>query len=213
MRKRTLFVFALLVLFLQSIVAVAEEDICLDSGQSWDMKIRCKFICDYMGCMDRDELYTSSGCVRMVDRYIDKSGDLPPCIEPFDSGNEDPVINELYCYAHTQISFTMCEEDFDPSSDQLGEIDLTNGKSEYELCLLNMMVMFDICMTQVELDVSLPCYNDIQKPCYDEYDLTNDSDALSTCLAQVQDEVDACVEGQGTPYFSYPPDFFPPVIE
>lgn len=185
-----------------NVAAAGENDICRNQGYGKKLLRKCKKICVKLDCDSEIEAYTNKRCVRKVDSFMRLSeGELPPCIPKYQDGF---LKNEIYCYANWKaLTEQECDPLFDSEKDVYGEVDESNGISEYEICSMNAIAQFDSCLVAIELQATQSCF-DLYDPCYEEYDITSDYDLLSTCLEKLQTEYNACgSEVQESFYFQF----------
>lgn len=151
-----------------------------------------KRLCVCQKCGDKEEAYTTAKCVRLTDRFLRLSGgEMPPCIPRYADGS---YLNELFCYTNWKVEALECDPLFNQDEDQYDTFDETDGITEYERCLMNSRAKFDVCMLAIDTHVNANCYKQFTQPCYEEYEITNDNEALQVCLESVQWEINACIE-------------------
>lgn len=128
---------------------------------------------------------------------------MPPCITRY----SDPqfYFNEISCYANWKVDKVIeCSQLFDPEVDVINHIDESDGTTEYEICLMNKQAQFETCLFALYLHSNAACYTEFTKPCYDEYDITGDDEALQMCLEGAAWEIEACQkEAEENFYFQY----------
>lgn len=151
-------------------------------------------ICNRLQCDTEEVPYTNRKCVRRVDRYFKIThGGVPSCL-PLDSEG-GYLENELFCYANWKVNnHEQCDPLFDQYVDEYGVIDESDGiSSSYEICLMNINAIFDLCSFRIAIQgISSICYEPYTQPCYEEYAITGDDEALGICLEAVQWEIDNC---------------------
>ncbi len=198
---------ALVLIFFLSLICTplfaSEANICSTEGLKGKALRICNRLCVNLQCGDRDDYYTTRRCVRLTDRFINiTQGDMPVCLPRYTDGFYP---NELYCYSNWEVNrIEQCDPLFNSVIDQYDVIDEADGTSEYEICLMNNRAQFDVCMLSLQMQVYAACSQQFTQPCYDEFDITGDNDALQACLEGVQWEIDACTEDiRYNFYFSY----------
>lgn len=173
--------------------AFAQDNVCTDAGLEGSLLAECEEICVQNQCGSDQNISTSDTCVSGFDTYVENSnGAMVPCIPTFFEGF---LNNELYCYANWKVSaYNECTPQFNPEIDAYEVVNEEDGVSPYELCSMDLIAQFEVCITNMFSRAGSACNSTIGKPCFDEYALTKDNAALSACMAGVQDEVDACYQ-------------------
>lgn len=194
--KKSVF-FVLLVLVLNSSPAFAVENVCNGSGLKGILLKSCSKLCESAECdVYNPAMATTETCIQAFDQYFKKSdGELPLCIPRIPQPQGVPVpTNELWCYANWKADAKTCDQFYVPALDRYMVINESDGTSQYEICLMNQQAMMDVCALSMNLRCnSNTCWMPLTKPCYDEYEITQDDAALAACIAEVQPQVDACV--------------------
>ena len=181
--KRKLLV-GMLALVIVNVAFAGDRNICDEQAYGKKLLRKCNKICVKLDCGSDEEAYTNKRCVRKVDSFIKFSeGELPPCIPEYQEGF---LKNEIYCYANWKaITEKECNPLFELEIDLYGEVDESNGISEYEICSMNAIAQFDTCLLGVALQATQPCFN-LFDPCYEEFDATGDNEALSACFERLE---------------------------
>lgn len=195
----------LILVFLSSgIESVANENVCKDSYRDGYLIGKCNKLCSTAECDIYDNFSTTKNCKKSFDNFFEETnGKLPVCFprRPLSQGVKLPH-NELWCYANLKADLLeYCDPLFDPAIDNYGNVDETDGLSEYEVCFKNKQALFDICVYVYYVECSAyECEQIYSKHCYDEYEVLKNQTLLNECLVSVEKEVKICEEKKCTSY-------------
>ena len=192
--------------------AFAQVNICADNGLKGRLSKSCNTLCESTECdVYNQTMATTENCIDAFDQYFKKSkGELAPCISRIPQPPEVEVpTNELWCYANWKADALACDVLFNPALDRYMIIEESDGTTQYEICLMNKQSMMDVCALSLNLRCnSNACWHPLTKPCYDEYEITHDDEALAACIDEVQPQIDYCIEENCYSYFYDIPNNF-----
>ena len=198
-------IIALLLFITSSNFAVAKTNESPGKGMSGKVTAMHKVFCEQLKCGSDEVPYTSKKCVDFFDKYFDESGGkIPTCIPKWPT--DEFLANEILCYANRKVlTVEECDPLFDPDIDEYGVIGDNEEATPYQVCLMDMSAMFDLCRVHMALPLFWSeCYQQFIQPCYDEYYITGDNETLNVCLQAVQWEVDICTEEIFEKFYFWP---------